>query len=138
MTRFSKLSFGIGLVIVEVLTQIYFRHQPWGVGNTGASFSFFVGAGLILSLLTLILAIYWKKMEVMDNWGWWMIIVGGSANLMARFSNGLVWDYLHIGAWLGFDNLWNNSADIMIVAGVLLLVRDLVKNERGNKNTLGR
>lgn len=109
--------------------------------NTGAAFSAFSNSTMLLSVVTLIILLagvvylfFAKINSKIANIAAAMILGGGSGNLVDRFAQGYVVDYIGT-AFIDFPVY--NFADILITVGVALLciylIYDIVKEEKRKK-----
>lgn len=103
--------------------------------NTGTLFGMAQGSNLILIILALIIVslilytIFKKtKKYSFDRKLWQLILAGGVSNLIDRIFRGFVIDYVSL-KFFGVCNI----ADFCIVAGVILLTINEIKNLKGNK-----
>lgn len=150
MSRFEKAFLGVGIEIIELVLQGYFRHLQLGVENKGISFGLlerYASWGTTATILILILR---YKNRILDDLGWWLVAVGGISNTLSRLLSGFVFDYVPFGQYLcqfgGFicssekTYLWINGADIMISVGACLLIVDIIRNYLYGKrsNTVGK
>lgn len=104
----------LGLMLLEVLIQSYFKGREVGFANQGMAFGIeFRGLIWLVIILWLGLSVYLFGASKIIS-GWWFIWVGGGANIIARILNGQIWDYLSI-----IPGLWFNGADVMIIIGVI-------------------
>jgi signal peptidase II len=98
------------------------------VVNTGASFGFFQGynAALFVVGLAILLGVYWYR-DRLPALASWLIITGGTSNLVDRVVYGHVVDYISVGWWPVF-----NIADALLTVGVgVVLVDELIFDEKG-------
>jgi lipoprotein signal peptidase len=117
------------LGMVEVFLQGYFRGRGIGNVNQGIAFGFQIsevflvvtGLWLVLSWYLLVRA---SRTVLVGGLGWWLLWVGGGANILSRIQFGGVWDYIMI-----VPGLWFNGADVMIVAGVVERVYHYMKTK---------
>lgn len=109
--------------------------------NTGAAFSMFSDSTMLLSVVTLLLILggvvfmFLGKIEgKLMNICAVVILAGGTGNLIDRFSNGYVVDYIKT---LFIDFPVFNFADILVVVGVFVvcgyLMYDIIKEEKQKK-----
>jgi signal peptidase II len=103
------------------------------IHNFGVSFGLFAGTipALVLVIIGLfvtafVLYLYINSSEFLERWGLFMIICGAIGNIVDRFINGYVIDflYLHINQyyWPAF-----NFADIYISIGIIMIIVNMVK-----------
>lgn len=108
--------------------------------NTGAAFSMFSDSTMVLSVVTLIMLIagvvylfVGKKGKIM-NICTVCIIAGGTGNLIDRFAQGYVVDYIKT---LFIDFPVFNFADILVVCGTFvlcgMLVYEIIQEEKQKK-----
>ena len=103
------------------------------IHNFGVSFGLFAGTlppfvlviiGLFVTIFVIYL--YLNSKEILEVWGLFIIICGAIANIIDRFINGYVIDfiYFHIGKfyWPAF-----NFADIYISIGIIMILFNIVK-----------
>ena len=109
--------------------------------NTGAAFSAFSDSTMLLSVVTLVLLLggivflLLGKIEgKLLNICAVLILAGGAGNLIDRFAQGYVVDYIKT---LFIDFHVFNFADILIVVGVFVvcgyLIYDIIREERQKK-----
>lgn len=103
------------------------------IHNFGVSFGLFAGTipALVLVIIGLfvtafVLYLYINSTEFLERWGLFIIICGAIGNIVDRFINGYVIDflYLHINQyyWPAF-----NFADIYISIGIIMIIVNMVK-----------
>ena len=129
MSRLERVYFAIGLIIISVLVDWLFRGRGIGIDNVGTSFGLrvvYVGGVEALVLLTLVI---WQKTRILSSVGIWLIFTGGVANLLCRIISGSVWDYIKL-AWL-----WFNIPDIMVFAGVVIIISNDIWKSYGKMKT---
>lgn len=105
--------------------------------NTGISFGLklFQGKNFITILFILIIVLILSYLVVNSMihkiipraLALWIILLGASSNLLDRLRHGAVIDYIDFKIWPVF-----NIADIMIVAGVGLLILEILKREKNS------
>ena len=96
--------------------------------NPGAAFGilpnqrvFFMIAGVLVLVLAMVIYSRIKRSDTMMRFGMISMISGAAANLIDRFQNGLVVDFLDFRIWPVF-----NIADIAIVLGTCFMVYSLM------------
>lgn len=93
--------------------------------NDGMAFSMLSGKqGLLIGmtsimLVCVLLLLLFRKMQLWERVSWTLILGGGVGNLIDRFFNGIVVDYIN---FLFVDFAVFNFADICITTGVVLLM----------------
>ena len=103
------------------------------IHNFGVSFGLFseIIPSLILVIIGLLVVIFLiylllNSQDNLENWGLFIIICGAMANIIDRFINGYVIDfiYLHINQfyWPAF-----NFADIYTSIGILMIIMNILK-----------
>ena len=103
------------------------------IHNFGVSFGLFAGTipALVLVFVGLfvtafVLYLYTNSRDLLERWGLFIIICGAIGNIVDRFINGYVIDflYLHINQyyWPAF-----NFADIYISIGIIMIIVNMVK-----------
>ena len=103
------------------------------IHNFGVSFGLFAGTipASVLVIIGLfvtafVLYLYINSSEFLERWGLFIIICGAIGNIVDRFINGYVIDflYLHINQyyWPAF-----NFADIYISIGIIMIIVNMVK-----------
>lgn len=109
--------------------------------NTGAAFSAFSDSTMLLSVITLILLLggviflFMGKIEgkILNSCAV-LILAGGIGNLIDRFAQGYVVDYIKT---LFIDFPIFNFADILVVVGVFVvcgyLIYDIIREEKQKK-----
>ena len=109
------------------------------IHNFGVSFGLFSGIIsplylIIIGLLVVFFIIYLlvNAQDKLEQWGLFIIICGALANIIDRFINGYVIDfiYLHINQyyWPAF-----NFADIYISIGIIMILLNVIKKINKNK-----
>lgn len=86
--------------------------------------------GLIVFISTMIVLILIVAALIASDdgtlfWPLALLVAGSAGNLIDRFTRGSVTDFIHFPYWPAF-----NLADIFIVVGVLLLIRELLRRPR--------
>lgn len=114
------------------------------VQNHGAAFSFladhdgwqkflFIGLAIVISMGLLILLAKNKKVQVLQNSAYSLIIGGALGNMCDRLVHGSVVDFLDF-----YYQQWHypifNVADIAITCGAILLGIDVLKNSDKKKS----
>lgn len=104
--------------------------------NTGSLWGIFPGSAALLSWFTvLVIGIIFYKYEAIQRSNGWVqiatgLITGGAiGNMIDRIAYKGVIDFITLGWWPSF-----NVADSAIVAGVILLAFNLLKNEDALKD----
>ena len=103
------------------------------IHNFGVSFGLFAGTipSLVLIFIGLfvtvfVIYLYINSSDNLERWGLFIIICGAIGNIVDRFINGYVIDflYLHINQyyWPAF-----NFADIYISLGIMMIIVNMVK-----------
>lgn len=117
---------------ITVIPNFFSLHY---IENTGAAFSLFSGATIILIVLSVLvlafLHFYVLSDEVMTKWkkfGLGIVIGGIIGNLIDRILYGAVVDYLAFSFW-GYSFPVFNIADIGITVGFLILVIDVFRSD---------
>jgi signal peptidase II len=102
--------------------------------NTGAAFSAFNGAGTILSVVVSVIlagvifyAFTEKHKTIFKTICYVMIVSGGIGNLIDRFKQGYVVDYIEVRL---FDFAIFNFADILITVGAFMYIIAMIISER--------
>jgi signal peptidase II len=110
--------------------------------NTGAAFSFFSGSRYFLiifvSILLLAVAVYGifdKDKHPLKSVCLIMIFSGGLGNLIDRFRNGYVVDYIELRF---MDFAVFNFADILVTVGAVLLILSIWLVEMKPRNKISR
>ncbi len=109
------------------------------IHNFGVSFGLFSGTIpsiylIIIGLLVVFFIFYLlvNAQDKLEQWGLFIIICGALANIIDRFINGYVIDfiYLHINQyyWPAF-----NFADIYISIGIIMILLNIIKKLKKNK-----
>ena len=109
------------------------------IHNFGVSFGLFSGTIsplylIVIGLLVVFFIIYLllNAQDNLERWGLFIIICGAIANIIDRFINGYVIDfiYLHINQyyWPAF-----NFADIYISIGIIMILLNVIKKINKNK-----
>ncbi|HPT66280.1 MAG TPA: signal peptidase II [Candidatus Woesebacteria bacterium] len=89
------------------------------VKNYGISFGI---NGLFFIVLSIIFILFFLYLSIKKGGGYWLIFIGGLANLIERIILGYVRDYWN---FLGLG-LYNNINDWIIGIGVLFCLKDLL------------
>ena len=103
------------------------------IHNFGVSFGLFAGTipALVLVIIGLfvtafVLYLYINSSELLERWGLFIIICGAIGNIVDRFINGYVIDFLYFHFnqyyWPAF-----NFADIYISIGIIMIIVNMVK-----------
>ena len=107
------------------LAHIHNFGVSFGLFSGTFSYLFFVIVALLLTAVVILM--YFKSKKNLEKWGLIAIIAGALANIIDRFFNGYVIDYLyfHVGNfyWPAF-----NFADIYITIGVLIIILQFFKD----------
>ncbi len=109
------------------------------IHNFGISFGLFSGTIaplylIVIGILVVFFIIYLllNTQDNLERWGLFIIICGAIANIIDRFINGYVIDfiYLHINQyyWPAF-----NFADIYISIGIIMILLNVLKKINKNK-----
>lgn len=108
--------------------------------NDGMAFSMLAGKRMLLigmtsvMLLCVLLVLLFRKMGLWERISWILILGGGIGNLIDRFFNGVVVDYINV-LFVNFAVF--NFADICITTGVILLMAwilyDSFRKEKAEK-----
>ncbi len=146
----SYRSFFIAFVLVFIVDQIikaiFLNGFDWNSEcislnltlNKGVAFSMFAFLGEYLKYIQMALIagvlgyIYWQKEEMREYaLALGLLMGGGVSNLLDRFLEGGVVDYVY---WhCGFDFAIFNFADVMIDLGVVLILIATFRNQDNNK-----
>jgi len=129
VSRLERVYFAIGLIIISVLVDWLFRGRGIGIDNVGTSFGLRVGYVGGVEALVLLTLVIWQKTRILSSVGIWLIFTGGVANLLCRIISGSVWDYIKL-AWL-----WFNIPDIMVFAGVVIIISNDIWKSYGKMKT---
>ena len=112
---------------VPILDQVF--HLTY-VLNPGAAFGIlphqrelFLVAGGIILIMAAVFYSHIKKADGILRFGMISLLSGAAANLIDRFQNGLVVDFLDFRVWPVF-----NIADIAIVVGMCFMVYSIIFN----------
>ena len=103
------------------------------IHNFGVSFGLFSGTIPSLALILIglfvtafVMYLYINSSDNLERWGLFIIVCGAIANIVDRFINGYVIDFLyfHINQyyWPAF-----NFADIYISIGIIMIIANMVK-----------
>ena len=114
---------------IEITSFLEITH----IHNFGVSFGLFSETvpSLILILIGLAVVVFiiyllFNSKDIMERWGLFVIICGAIANIIDRFVNGYVIDfiYFHFNQyyWPAF-----NFADIYISIGILMVIINMIK-----------
>lgn len=133
----SKMSLMDEIIIIPHFFSLYY------IENTGAAFSLFSGATIVLVVLGIcvlaFLHLYVLSDEVMNKWkktGLGIVIGGIIGNLVDRILYGAVIDYLSFN-FFGYDFPIFNIADIGITIGFLILVIDIFRGDNNEFRNRG-
>lgn len=113
--------------LVPGVIELFYRRNPGAFRSLGAELDpdvrrvVFVGASAAASLL--IIRLY-ANAEGVLRWALVCLLGGAIGNLIDRVIYGEVIDFLHVSWWATF-----NVADILISAGIALLVVDLLRGK---------
>ena len=107
------------LIVIELVLQNKFRNIGLGSQNDGISFGWGRQVPWLWVVLGVVVMVSLVKHSRLGMGGW-LMAAGGFANLISRIVWKGVWDYIKIT--LGFGSLWINGADVMIMAGVVLVI----------------
>lgn len=120
----SFLRIGILIIALDQVTKFLFKDVNWGIfnytTNTGAAWSLFQGHTLILTIISLVVAIlilYFVKRYPKYYLGLAFLFGGTVGNLIDRVILGHVRDFIDFKFWPIF-----NVADTFNVVGVILIV----------------
>ncbi len=118
---------------VEILPFLHIEN----VRNEGVAFGLGgdISAGLIgVTLIVLVGLLVFLAMRGGGGWGVWLpaaLLLGGAlGNLADRVRDGAVIDFIDLPLWPTF-----NLADVAITVGVLLLLLDVGRSEKGPEGT---
>jgi signal peptidase II len=118
---------------VEVLPFLHLEN----VRNEGVAFGLGgdISAALIgVTIVALVGLLVFLALRGGGGWGVWLpaaLLLGGAlGNLADRVRDGAVTDFIDLPLWPTF-----NLADVAITLGVLLLLLDVERSEKGNKGT---
>lgn len=110
--------------------------------NDGMAFSMLAGKQTLLIAMTsimlvaVLLVLLLRKMGTWERISWTLILGGGIGNLIDRFFNGVVVDYINV-LFVNFAVF--NFADICITTGVILLMvwilYDSIRQEKAEKTS---
>lgn len=111
--------------------------------NDGMAFSMLAGKqGFLIGMTSLMLIcvlalLFLRKMGIWERISWTLILGGGIGNLIDRFLNGVVVDYINV-LFVNFAVF--NFADICITTGVILLMAwilyDSCRKEKEDKKQI--
>ena len=131
---FSSKKIIFDLINLNNFIPVVFFMDIAHIHNFGVSFGLF--AGIIPSIYLVIIGIavtslvfylYIQSKKKLEKWGFILIIAGALSNILDRFINGYVIDFIYIHYkefyWPAF-----NFADIYISIGISLLILNLFKN----------
>ena len=131
---FSSKKIIFDLINLNNFIPVVFFMDIAHIHNFGVSFGLF--AGIIPSIYLVIIGIavtslvfylYIQSKKKLEKWGYILIIAGALSNILDRFINGYVIDFIYIHYkefyWPAF-----NFADIYISIGISLLILNLFKN----------
>ena len=108
------------------------------VRNKGGAFSIMEGNVIFIIIVTIIVFFFIykylknKKLDLLEVWGYGLIIGGSIGNLYDRIIYGYVIDFLDFYIFK-YDFPVFNIADCGIVVGVFLIIIDSIKNESSDK-----
>ena len=118
---------------------VFFFLDLTHIHNFGVSFGFFSGLvsskALVIIGLLVVGFIYYLMIgskDLLEQWGFFVIIAGALANILDRMINGYVIDFIYIYLnnyyWPAF-----NFADIYITIGIFMLIVNMIKKFKNNK-----
>jgi signal peptidase II len=116
LLHFWLRSWIIGL---ENFTTICNYGWLFGINVTSPKWFSLIGFGIGV----LLIAEWWKKESLAQEWPWILIISGGLGNLLERLSFGCIMDYIALPFFPVF-----NIADILLTIGVIgILIKNVKK-----------
>jgi signal peptidase II len=108
------------------------------VRNPGAAFGIladqrwiFMILSVVLCAAIVVLLFRYRGHTRLSYWGSALVLAGGVGNMIDRFRNGYVVDYLHV---LFFPFIFNFADACVTVGTVLLLIHILLLEKRGRKH----
>jgi len=109
---------------IKIFSFFYLTYQE----NTGAAFSILSGKNsffIFISLLIIVILIFWLIKEKKYNFSFALIFGGALGNLFDRIFRGKVIDFLDFRIWPVF-----NFADIVITLGIFLIFLSVISQKR--------
>ena len=126
----------IFFILDRVLKYLAVNGKIFFVKNSGAAFSFLIPENLFLYFYILVFLIFifliWQLIKSLQEnnllsvVGYLLLVIGCASNIIDRIKFGFIVDYVN------FYFFYNNLADVMIVAGVGILVIDFLSKKRDN------
>jgi len=123
-------------ILDRVLKYLAVNGKIFFVKNSGAAFSALIPENLFLYFYILVFLIFifliWQLIKSLQEnnllsvVGYLLLVIGCASNIIDRIKFGFIVDYVN------FYFFYNNLADVMIVAGVGILVIDFLSKKRDN------
>lgn len=87
--------------------------------NSGVAFG--IGENIpIISIIIVYLTLALMVIKSKSGFGEMLLLAGGAGNILDRLIYGKIVD------WIRFGNLWFNLADVYLVGGIALIIRDII------------
>ena len=87
--------------------------------NSGVAFG--IGGNIpILAIIIVFLILFLSVSKGKLGFGEMLLLAGGAGNILDRLMYGKIVD------WIKFGSLWFNLADVYIVGGIALIIRDII------------
>ena len=123
---------------IEVIPNFFYISY---VQNTGAAWSILDNSTILLSLLSVvafvIIGAYLKKIKEFNKWkiiAFGLLLGGILGNFIDRVMYGYVIDYLDFYIF-GYNYPVFNIADMCIVVGAFMLIIDVIRGEKHERNS---
>lgn len=111
-------------ILKPILSLEFYRNTGIAFGISLPPWLFYTVAAIILAGLIYWARYYYQKKETVSFLALSLIMAGALSNLIDRLRLGYVIDYLNFAFWPVF-----NLADVMVVAGVVILIIKNVKRK---------
>ncbi len=122
---FNLINLNNLVYVTSFLDLVHIHNYGVSFGLFSGIFSsmFFIFIGLVISILVLILML--KSKKKLEKWGYLFIIAGALSNILDRFLNGYVIDFIYLH-FRNFD-WWPafNFADIYITIGICMILSQI-------------
>lgn len=131
----AKLSGGGEITIIPSFLELIY------VENRGAAFGLFQGGMIIFALISIVVVCALTYALKSANRKvtailYAVIAAGAVGNMIDRFIQGFVIDFIHFSNLFGYSFPVFNVADIFLTCGLGLLVLDMLLNEKENKKEI--
>lgn len=103
-------------ILGRFLSLEFFPNQGIAFGISLPAWIFYLSFGVIITILVYLFFRYYQKKDLLPLFALTLVFGGAISNVIDRLRFGFVIDYLNFAFWPVF-----NLADLMVVAGVLIL-----------------